>query len=160
MNQEALIGLQPKGLIRAGMYAVGARNGQPYDPKSYMAGGVGGGSQLSEGVYISNRDLGNYAAGAFARINGYDKQGFLAQTGAFQLSGNNLGLFLRNYSSFMDMAMSHTPTDGTFHRTYGEDSRSNYFIRLGYENIRTLRDFNINFRKIFYEDNRIYKTLH
>ena len=158
MNQETLIGLQPKGFIRAGMYAVWARNGQPYDPKSCMDGGVGGGSQLSDGVYISNRDLGNYAAGAFARINGYDKQGFLAQAGTFQLSCNNLGLFLKNYSSFMGKAMNHTPTDGAFQRTYGEDNRSNYFIRLGYENIRTLNDFNTNFRKIFYEDNRNYKT--
>lgn len=74
---------------------------------------------------ISNRDLGNYAAGAFARINGYHKQGFLAQTGAFQLSGNNLGLFLKNYSYFMGKAMNHTPTDGAFQRTYSEDNRSN-----------------------------------
>lgn len=33
--------------------------------------------------------------------------------------------------------------------TYGEDAISNYFQRLGYENIRTLEDFNSKFEKIW-----------
>lgn len=157
-NQEALVALQPINLLRKGTYAINARNGEAFDPKSYIEGGVGGGSQLSDGVYISNRDLGNYAAGAFARINGYDKQGYLAETGAFQLSGNNLSKFVKNHSTYIKLAYAHKPIDGAFQRTYGEDDRSNYFIRLGYENIRTLQQFNANFSTIFYNDNRNYKT--
>ena len=148
-NQKALVGIQPIGIVRKGWYAINARNGQAFDPKSYLSGGVGGGSQISEGVYISNRDLGNFAAGAFARINGYDKVEYMMQTGAFQLSGNNLSKFIKNYNFYMNQARNHTPTDGAFQRTYGEDNRSNYFIRLGYENVRTLESFNSNFRKIF-----------
>lgn len=148
-NQKALVGIQPLGTVRKGMYAINARNGQVFDPKSYLSGGVGGGSQISEGVYVSNRDLGNFAAGAFARINGYDKTEYMTQTGAFQLSGNNLGSFIKNYDSYMNQARNHVPTDGAFQRTYGEDNRSNYFIRLGYDNIRTLDSFNSNFSKIF-----------
>ena len=148
-NQKALVGIQPIGIARKGWYAINARNGQAFDPKSYLSGGVGGGSQISEGVYISNRDLGNFAAGAFARINGYDKVEYMMQTGAFQLSGNNLSKFTKNYNFYMNQARNHTATDGAFQRTYGEDNRSNYFIRLGYDNIRTLESFNTNFKKIF-----------
>lgn len=80
------------------------------------------------GVHISNRDLGNYAADSFARINGYDKQEYLAETGAFQLSGNNLSEFIKNHGDFLRMAYLYNPTDGAFQRTYEEDDRSNYFI--------------------------------
>ncbi|PDS23071.1 hypothetical protein [Flavobacterium branchiophilum] len=123
-----------------------------------MNGSSGGGSQLSSNVYISNRDLGNYAAGAFARINAYDKQEFLSETGAFNLSHNNLYDFIKNHSNYIKLSMEHKPIDGAFQRTYGEDDRSNYFIRLGYENIRTLEDFNTYFYNIFYEDNRNYQV--
>ena|GEM_PF-639154 len=151
-NQKALTGILPFGIVRKGLYAINARNGEVFDPKSNLVGGSGRGSQLSEGVFISNRDIGNYAAGAFARINRYDKQDFLLDTGAFQLSGNNLGKFINNKIQLRKEALNHKPTDGSFQRTYGEDGRSNYFIRLGYENIRTLNEFNKNFKKIFYED--------
>lgn len=151
-NQRTFVGMHPVGLVRKAMYAIHGVNKGAYDPKSYMEGGIGGGSQLSPGVYISNRDLGNYAAGAFARISGYEKQDYLAETGAFQLSGNNLSSFIENHSDFIKQAYEHKPSDGAFQRTYGEDDRSNYFIRLGYEGTRTLGQFNKNFTKIFYRD--------
>jgi RHS repeat-associated protein len=156
-GQQMLTGILPIGYSRKIIYAIHAKNNGAFDPKSYLPGGIGGGSQISKGVYISNRDIGNYAAGAFARINGYDKQSYLAETGAFQLSGNNLEKFFSNHNAFIKLAYSHKPTDGAFQRTYGEDDRSNYFIRLGYENIRTLDQFNSRFSTIFFNDNRNYK---
>ncbi|ASZ11250.1 hypothetical protein KTO58_18945 [Chitinophaga pendula] len=155
-NQQAMLGVQPIPLIRKATYAMYARNGQVFDPKSYMEGGVNGGSQISEGVYISNRDLGNYAAGAFARINGLHKESYLLETGAFNLSRNNLKSFLANHAKYIDEAQRFDPQDKIFQKTYGEDERSNYFIRLGYENIHTLNEFNRNFKTIFYTDNRYY----
>lgn len=56
------------------------------------------------------------------------------------------------------MNMAHKVPSENGLKTYGEEYRSNYFIRLGYENIRTLESFNKYYKRIFYEDNRNYNT--
>lgn len=71
------------------------------------------------------------------------------------MSGNNLTDFLRRYDYYMNKAYRYPKLNDL--RTYGEEYRSNYFIRLGYENIRTLENFNKYFKRIFYEDKRNYK---
>ena len=127
-------------------YASEAGNGGIFDPKSHFKNG----SQLSEGIYISPRDLGNFAAGYFGKVVGLSKERTLASFGAFQLSGNNKKVFLLNYHKLYTEALEfqrneHPP----FQQTYGEKTISNLFQRLGYENIRTLDDFNKKYQDIW-----------
>ena len=120
-------------------YASEAGNGGLFDPKSKFKNG----SQLTEGIYVSPRDLGNYAAGYFGHAVGLSKEFTLASFGAFQLSKNNKVEFLAHFNKYYRQALS---TIGIgivpFQKTYGEAAISNYFQRLGYENINTLDDFN------------------
>lgn len=120
-------------------YAINARNGQVYDPKSYIKEG----SQLSDGVYISPRDLGNFAAGATARINGMSKLNMMLYYGAFQISGNGIKDFVQNINAYKSKALQ------VGHPTYGEGVISNKFQRIGYEGIRTIGDFNKNYKKVW-----------
>jgi RHS repeat-associated protein len=143
-NQSTLVGMQPIGLARKANYAVNAKNGGAFDPKSYMSGG----SQISEGVYVSPRDLGNYAAGAFGRINGMGKRELLIEFGAFQLAGNNLSRYVGNRSDYLNRAANFDASNA-MQKTYGEDRISNHFQRLGYEGIRTLSGFNSNYSRIW-----------
>lgn len=129
----------PNPIVALVTYASEAGNGGRYDPKSY----INNGSQLTDGTYVSPRDLGNFAAGYFGRALGLSKERLLASYGAFQLAKNNTSEFLRHYRSYYRQALN-TVGDGVIpgHVTYGEDGVSNYFQRLGYENIRTIDDFN------------------
>ncbi len=128
------------------IYATNAGNGDVFDPKSYFLNG----SQISEGVYVSPRDLGNFAAGLFGRLSGLPKERTLASFGAFQLSGNNKKEFFNSYSKYYHQALG-TMGNGLVpsQKTYGEEGISNYFQRLGYENIRTLEDFNRRYSDIW-----------
>lgn len=128
-------------------YAIEAGNGGRYDPKSYMNNG----SQLTDGVYVSPRDLGNFAAGYFGHALGLSKERTLASYGAFQLAGNNTEEFLLHYSSYYKQALNIKGDDGIIleHKTYGEKGISNYFQRLGYENIRSIDDFNRRYTNIW-----------
>ncbi len=128
-------------------YILNAGNGGTYDPKSYLSNG----SQISDGIYLSPRDLGNFAAGRFGRIMNLSKVRTLASFGAFELAHNNKTKFLFQYDSYYKKAQN-TKGDNLFFPqqvTYGEKSISNYFQRLGYENIKTIGDFNSNFDKIW-----------
>jgi RHS repeat-associated protein len=127
-------------------YASEAGNGGLFDPKSKFKNG----SQLTEGIYVSPRDLGNYAAGYFGHAVGLSKEFTLASFGAFQLSKNNKVEFLAHFNKYYRQALS---TIGIgiepFQKTYGEAAISNYFQRLGYENINTLDDFNKKYSMIW-----------
>ena len=128
-------------------YILNAGNGGIYDPKSYLSNG----SQISDNIYLSPRDLGNFAAGRFGRFMNFSKARTLASFGAFELAHNNKTQFLLHYNSYYKKAQN-TIGDNLFFPqqvTYGEKSISNYFQRLGYENIKTIRDFNSNFDKIW-----------
>ena len=136
---EGMFGVAFASPINAmAFYASEAGNGGLFDPKSKFKNG----SQLSEGIYVSPRDLGNFAAGYFGHAVGLSKEFTLASFGAFQLSKNNKKEFLTHFNKLYMQALS---TDGygiePFQKTYGEAAISNYFQRLGYENIRTLDDF-------------------
>ncbi len=128
------------------LYAMNAGNGDLFDPKSKFSHG----SQISKGVYVSPRDLGNFAAGFFGRLSGLSKERTLASFGAFQLAGNNKKEFFNSYSKYYRQALG-TMGEGLvpFQKTYGEKGISNYFQRLGYENIRTLEDFNNRYSDIW-----------
>jgi|GEM_PF-5357502 len=138
--------------LRKAAYAINAKQKGLFDPKSYLSGGVNGGSQISSGVYISNRDIGNYAAGAFGRIINWNKKEMMVDYGAFQLSKGfndyrnnrqNLSIKAANFKDIINEIYA-DPTQ----KTYGEEPRSNWFQRLGYENINTLPKFNQNYNKI------------
>lgn len=67
-----------------------------YDYKTKNGGGLYAGSQIAEGVYVSARDVGNFAAGRAAAITGQDKMDFMLNAGGFNLSGNSkIGLILK-----------------------------------------------------------------
>ena len=128
------------------IYATNAGNGGLFDPKSYISNG----SQISDGVYISTRDLGNFAAGRMGKLVGLSKERTLASFGAFQLSNNKIRNFILFYQEYYRQALG-TIGDGLIlgQKTYGEDGISNYFQRLGYENIRTMDDFNQRYSDIW-----------
>lgn len=127
-------------------YASEAGNGGIFDPKSKFSNG----SQLSEGIYVSPRDLGNFAAGYFGRSVGLSKETTLASFGAFQLAKNNKKEFIANFHNLYKQALS-TQGQGIEppQKTYGEAAISNYFQRLGYENIRTMSDFEKKYEQIW-----------
>ena len=121
-------------------YGINAKNNAIYDVKSKIFIG----SQVTEGVYFSPRDAGNYAAGSAGRITGaMSKKELLVGYGAFQVSGNGLTDFVKNFSSYRQEALQ------IGFPTYGEGERSNYFQRLGYEGINTLEKFNSNYSEIW-----------
>lgn len=96
------------------------------------------GSQISPGVYVSARDAGNFLAGAAARITGQSKINFMLNAGGFQLSKNSkAGLVFRNEYWKNKAFEAGWPA-------YGEAATSNFFQRLGYENIRTLPNMQQN----------------
>jgi RHS repeat-associated protein len=94
-NKNVVIG----GFAAKLAYALNAKNGGIYDPKSYMKNG----SQISEGVYVSPRDLGNFAAGAFGRLSGMNKHRMLAGFGAFNLSGNSIITFMTYFNKACEL---------------------------------------------------------
>ena len=77
--------------------------------------------------------MGNFAAGAFGRLSGMNKHRMLAGFGAFNLSGNSIITFMTYFNKACELGSK----DGT----YGELPISNFFQRLGYENIRTLDEY-------------------
>ena len=123
------------GWIARMNYAVNAGGGDKYDYKTQNGGGLYAGSQISEGVYVSARDVGNFAAGRAASITGQSKMDFMLNAGGFNLSGNSkMGLIFRS---------SHWKSEAqkTGFPTYGEDFNSNLFQRLGYDNTTTIKGF-------------------
>ena len=72
------------------------------------------------------RDVGNYFAGFAARIAGQSKLDFLTTAGAFNLHSNDKLDLVFNLSTYKAEARN-------IPFTFGEDERSNYFQRLGYE---------------------------
>ena len=124
------------------LYAANAGSGDLYDYKSSVAGSTYEGSQISDGVYASARDVGNYFAGSVARITNQNKKDFLVTAGAFNLHGNNKLDLLMNLNRYKTQA-AQIPV------TYGEDERSNYFQRLGFEGLRDLKSFNRNYSRIW-----------
>ena len=130
------------------MYALSAKTDGTFDPKVYLRYG----SQITEGIYISPRDLGNYAAGAFGRIFKKEKRKLLVEYGAYNISKNKFIDFLLSYKAYVSKAygfMEKDPKRLNLQRTYGEDAISNYFQRLGYENIKTLESLNQRYGDIW-----------
>ncbi|RMD97843.1 MAG: RHS repeat-associated core domain-containing protein [Calditrichaeota bacterium] len=79
------------------------------------------GSQLSEGIYLSARDAGNYLAGFVASISGIPEEIAMRALGAFNLGGN----------SYMAM-LSYFFNNPVGPPTYGELPLSSQFQRFGY----------------------------
>nr|WP_315029441.1 hypothetical protein [uncultured Chryseobacterium sp.] len=112
-------------------YAWNGGNGNKYDYKTQNGGGLYAGSQIAEGVYVSARDIGNFAAGRAASITGQDKMDFMLNAGGFNLSGNSkMGLIFNNSYWKSEAQKEGFPA-------YGENFNSNLFQRLGYENVTT-----------------------
>ncbi len=126
------------------LYAWNAGNKDIFDYKTNAGrtSDIWRGAQISDGIYASARDVGNYAAGAAARITGQSKMDFLTIAGAFNAHGNDKVDLLLNLSSYKAEAALKPPT-------YGEEHRSKYFQRLGFEGIKTLNSFNRNYSKIW-----------
>ena len=129
-------------------YAANAGNGDKYDYKTsgLKEGATDAerrahsyrGSQISEGIYVSGRDVGNFAAGAAARITNQDKMDFMLTAGGFQLSGN----------SKMEIAFRTSHWQGEARKAgwpaWGEAPGSNFFQRLGFENVKTMEGMKQN----------------
>ncbi|MDP9961400.1 RHS repeat-associated core domain-containing protein [Chryseobacterium lathyri] len=112
-------------------YAWNGGNGNKYDYKTQNGGGLYAGSQIADGVYVSARDVGNFAAGRAAAITGQDKMDFMLNAGGFNISGNSkMGLIFNNSHWKSEAQKAGFPA-------YGEDFNSNLFQRLGYENVTT-----------------------
>jgi RHS repeat-associated protein len=141
-------------------YAVHAGNGDAFDFKSWdipegateaqinermYRGSIISpeGIDLNDRVYASARDIGNFAAGAVARLTNQPKLEFMLIAGGFQLSGNDKWELVFRQAQWMLQAQQvGTPT-------YGEDAGSNHYQRLGFENIRTFSQFQQNQTRIW-----------
>lgn len=119
------------GFIARMNYAWNGGGGDKYDYKTQNGGGLYAGSQIADGVYVSARDVGNFAAGRAAAITGQDKMDFMLNAGGFNISGNSkLGLIFNNSHWKSEAQKKGFPA-------YGEHFNSNLFQRLGFENVTT-----------------------
>ncbi|UZT99332.1 hypothetical protein ODZ84_07105 [Chryseobacterium fluminis] len=119
------------GFVARMNYAWNGGNGDKYDYKTQNGGGLYSGSQIAEGVYVSARDVGNFAAGRAAFLTGQSKMDFMLNAGGFNLSGNSkMGLIFNNSHWKREAQKAGFPA-------YGEAFNSNLFQRLGYENVTT-----------------------
>jgi len=124
-------------------YAAKAGNSERYDFKSKGNGDVYRGSQLSNGVYISARDVGNWMAGAVGKLTKMEKKRFLEIAGAFNAVNNNK-------MRLAEWLVTGKPKN--FWPYYGEDPRSNTMQRLGYHNITNVHEFTCNMAIIYCSD--------
>jgi len=122
------------------LYAINAGGGDEYDYKTQ--GQKGGetlenyeyrGSQLSPGIYVSARDIGNYFAGYIAAATGQSESSFLETAGAFNYYHNNK--FLLGIEQIIPIYGATSQK----YPLYGEDLRSNFFQRVGYNNILSVQ---------------------
>ncbi len=102
------------------------------------------GSQLVKGVYVSARDIGNFAAGSIARITGQSKLDFMLIAGAFNMCQNKKVDLLLNLNRYKKAAY-----DAGF-PAFGESPFSNFFQRAGYENIRSLKEYEKGYFKFWH----------
>ena len=101
------------------------------------------GSQISDGIYVSARDVGNFAAGRAAALTGQSKMDSMLTAGGFNVSGNSkLVIALRTSYWQVEAQKFGYPR-------YGEATGSNYFQRLGYENVTTAQGMRINHKRIW-----------
>ncbi|MGQ7855564.1 hypothetical protein ACUN24_15135 [Pedobacter sp. WC2501] len=124
-------------------YAINAGGNDLYDYKTQNGNGLYAGSQISEGVYVSARDVGNFAAGRATAMTGQSKMDFMLTAGGFNLSGNSkLGIVFRTSHWQNEARKSGYPA-------FGEARGSNFFQRLGYENVRTSQGMKTNYKRIW-----------
>jgi hypothetical protein len=130
--------LKSSDIITRLMYAMNAGNVDYFDYNTFGRGDKKGedlinyqyrGSQISPGVYLSASDFGNYYAGFAARLTGQNQTDFLKTAGAFNHYGNN------KFKLVLDQIFSYYENHGQKPPLYGEDMRSNYFQRLGWQRI-------------------------
>jgi RHS repeat-associated protein len=124
-------------------YALHAGNNGFYDFKSKNGKGFYAGSQISENVYLSARDVGNYLAGKVAKMTNQTKLDFMLTAGAFEMHKNNLVDLRLHLNKYKQEALAKG------YPTYGEKHRSNYFQRLGYEEIETIYQFTKRYQSIW-----------
>ena len=120
------------------LYAYNAGNDDKFDFKS-KADDIYRGSSINyehgnRKVYMSARDVGNYGAGMAAEMCNQDKLSYMLTAGAFQQSSNSKIGFLLNINSLKKGVMDNYPS-------YGEHPRSNQAQRLGYEGIKTNKEY-------------------
>lgn len=110
-----------EGLI---FYMANASNFGAFDFKSWGGKELANyyrGSQLSQGVYLSARDAGNYMAGLAAAISGIPEEMATRALGSFNIGGNRYDEMIKKFFS--------NPVGPP---TYGELPISSTFQRLGY----------------------------
>lgn len=135
------------GFLARMNYAWNGGGGDKYDYKTQNGGGLYAGSQIADGVYVSARDVGNFAAGRAAAITGQDKMDFMLNAGGFNLSGNSkMGLIFNNSHWKSEAQKAGFPA-------FGEHFNSNLFQRLGYENVTTAQGI-IKKSKIIWGDKK------
>ena len=103
------------------------------------------GSQLSEGLYVSGRDVGNWFAGAAARLTNQDKSTFLKIAGAFNGLSNDK-------TKLAGWLVGFNQNSSWVYPTYGEKPESNLFQRMGYHLIFTKQGFSANAAEILSSD--------
>ncbi|MBL3547243.1 hypothetical protein [Chryseobacterium sp. KMC2] len=81
-------------------YAWNGGNGNKYDYKTQNGNGLYAGSQIAEGVYVSARDVGNFAVGRASSITGQPKMDFMLNAGGFNLTHSNVYVNQMTDSSF------------------------------------------------------------
>lgn len=92
------------------------------------------GAQISVGVYVSARDVGNWEAGMVAKVTNQSKLEFMLYAGALELSQQEgRSKFGYGWDLLTGRGQANASQVGT--PTYGEKFMSNFFQRLGYEQI-------------------------
>ena len=103
------------------------------------------GSQLTKGVFVSARDVGNFAAGSIARITNQSKLDFMLTAGAFNMHGNSKVDLLLHLDRYKEEARK------AGFPAYGESLFSNFFQRAGYENIRSSNEYRKEYFKFWHD---------
>jgi len=124
-------------------YAINGGGNDIYDYKTQNGGGLYAGSHISEGVYVSARDVGDFAAGRAAAMTEQDKMDFMLTAGGFNLSENSKWGIVFRTSHWQNEAKK------IGFPAFGEAIESNFFQRLGYENVTTSRGMILNRKKIW-----------
>jgi RHS repeat-associated protein len=136
--------LENPGWVVRNAYALFAGNNDYWDFKKRGAD-IYRGSRINKSgapVFMSARDVGNYAAGYVAKRTGMGKLDYMLTAGAFQIGKNSKARLLLNLEEYKRKALK------AGYPAYGEHPRSNHAQRIGYENIRTKKDYQSLYKKI------------
>ena len=122
-----------------GDYALNARSGEDFDVKldaveEGLSGGIYNGSQITEGVYASARDAGNFAAGVMSDKSMFSNESIMYGYGAYNAGGNNVKNAFFSIISDGIIRLSGGNKGLLQSPSYGEDKQSFLGINAGMKN--------------------------